>query len=161
MDRKVADILANMPERDRFLRGLRAWTGFKHTGVPYLRPDRKHGETATSFRDNVHWAMLGLFSFSYVPLQWISWLAFFMVLLSGGSIAFYIANYFLSPGSPRGFSTLIVAVLFLGGMQLLCLSIIGQYVGRIFEEIKQRPLYVVDDVLNKTHSSSHHSKITS
>ncbi|MFA6436469.1 MAG: glycosyltransferase, partial [Candidatus Gracilibacteria bacterium] len=84
---------------------------------------------------------------------WISWLAFIVVVLSGASGVFYIINYFLSPGSPQGFSTLIVGILFLGGIQLLCLSIIGQYLGRIFEEIKQRPIYVIDEILN-AHSNS-------
>lgn len=155
LDHRVVKVLISMPERDRFLRGLRAWTGFKHTGVPYKRLDRKHGETATSLRDNVHWALSGLFSFSYAPLQWISWLAFLLVMFSCASIIFYVTNYFIHPGSPQGFSTLIVVILFLGGMQLLCLSIIGQYIGRIFEEIKQRPIYVLEDILN------HHSKLTS
>lgn len=148
MDRRVADVIRSMPERNRYLRGLRAWVGFRNAGVPYTRHDRKHGDTTNSFFDNVRWAMLAIFSFSYKPLEWISSLAFLVTTASLLSIVFYIVNYFVSGTAPQGFSTLIVMVLFLGSIQLLCLSIIGQYLGRMFEEVKQRPRYIVRNVLN-------------
>lgn len=153
IDRRVSDILRALPERDRWLRGLRTWAGFSHTGVPYVRPDRKYGETQTSLMDNFHWAMVGLFSFSYVPLQWISYLSFLFVGLSGMGISYYVAVHFIAGTAPQGFASLMIVVLFLGGIQLLCLSIIGQYIGRIFEEIKQRPIYVIDEVMNDTKDS--------
>lgn len=148
MDKKVADVVRAMPERNRYLRGLRAWAGFRSVGVPYTRFDRKYGETTNSFLDNVRWAMLAIFSFSYKPLEWISALSFFVTGIAGVSILFYIFSYFFSGSAPQGFSTLIVVVLFMGSIQLLCLSIIGQYLGRMFEEVKQRPRYIIRNVLN-------------
>lgn len=147
MDRRVADILRSMPERNRYLRGLRAWIGFKSTGVPYTRLERKYGETTNSFIDNFRWASLAIFSFSYKPLEWISTLSFFVMGLSFLSILFYVLSYFFYSQTPPGFSTLIVVTLFLGSIQLLCFSIIGQYLGRIFEEVKQRPRYLIRNVL--------------
>ena len=149
MDRRVADVVRSMPERNRYLRGLRAWAGFRSIGVSYTRHDRKHGETTNSFLDNIRWAMLAIFSFSYKPLEWISSLAFFITGISALTIVFYVVNYFLNSSTPRGFSTLIVVILFLGSIQLLGLSIIGQYLGRMFEEVKQRPKYIIRNVINE------------
>jgi polyisoprenyl-phosphate glycosyltransferase len=148
IDRRVVDALNGMPERDRFLRGLRAWVGFKQTGIPYRRPERMFGRTTNNLLRNVAWARKGIFSFSYVPLEMISYLAFLVTLLSGLAIVFHLAVYFWERRAPSGFMTLLTAVLFLGGIQLLCLAIIGDYVGRVFEEVKQRPLFIVDSVLN-------------
>lgn len=147
LDRKVVDALNQLPERNRFLRGLRAWVGFRQTGVEYERADRKAGVTSNSFFDNIRWAKMGIFSFSYSPLEFISFLASLVVVLSLIGILAYIISYFAFPLAPRGFSTIIVAVLFLGGIQLLCLSIIGEYLGKIFEEVKQRPKYIVKEIL--------------
>lgn len=148
MDRKVVDVLNAMPERDRFIRGLRAWTGFNQTGIKYVRPERMFGRTTNSLIKNIRWARRGIFSFSYLPLELISYLAFFVVVLSLLGIIFHIAAYFLFPGIPRGATTIIVIILFLGGIQLLSLSIIGEYLGRIFEETKKRPKYIVKEILN-------------
>ena len=145
IDRKVADILAQMPERDRFLRGLRAWVGFKQVGVPYMRQARFSGETTNSMGDNFRWAKKGIFSLSFKPLEWISYIAASMVLVSAGAILFYIYLYFRY-GAPSGFATLLVVTLFLGGMQLLCFSVIAEYLGRVFEEVKQRPRFIVKDI---------------
>lgn len=149
LDRKVVDAINQLPERSRFLRGLRAWVGFKQTGLEYVRQDRKAGKTSNSLFDNIRWAKMGLFSFSYWPLEFISFLAYFVVILSLIGIVGYTVSYFIYPTAPRGFSTLIVAILFLGGIQLLCLSIIGEYLGKIFEEVKQRPHYLVKEILRK------------
>jgi glycosyltransferase involved in cell wall biosynthesis len=148
MDRKVVEAINGIPERDRFLRGLRAWVGFKQTGVPYLRPERMFGVSTNSLLKNLAWARKGIFSFSYLPLELISYLAFFVTTLSAVAIALYIAMYVWRPEAPRGFLTLLVAVLFLGGVQLLCLGIIGDYLGRVFEEVKQRPHYLIRSVIN-------------
>ena len=145
MDRKVADILARMPERDRFLRGLRAWVGFRQAGVPYTRPARFSGSSTNSLLDNVRWAKMGIFSLSFKPLEWISYLAFGMVVLSGLAIVIYIFFYFRF-GAPPGFVTLLVVTLFLGGIQLLCFAVLAEYVGRIFEEVKARPRYIVESI---------------
>jgi len=148
MDRKVVDALNAMPERDRFLRGLRAWVGFRQTGVPYVRPERMFGRTTNSLLKNLAWARKGIFSFSYQPLELISYLAVLVTAASLLAVAYYLVRYLVLHDAPRGFTTLLLAVLFLGGLQLFCLAIIGDYLGRVFEEVKGRPLYLVKSVLN-------------
>ncbi len=145
MDRRVADILVQMPERDRFLRGLRAWVGFKQTGIPYTRQARFSGESTNSVRDNIRWAKKGIFSLSFKPLEWISYVAASMVLVSALAILIYLYFYFRY-GAPSGFVTLLVVTLFLGGVQLLCFFVIAEYLGRVFEEVKQRPRFIVRDI---------------
>lgn len=147
LDQKVVQALNQLPERNRFLRGLRAWVGFKQTGVEYVRAERKAGRSSNNFFDNIRWAKMGIFSFSYRPLEWISFLASFVVALSAIGIIIYILSYFFYRTAPSGFSTLIVAILFIGGIQLLCLSIMGEYIGKIFEEVKQRPKYIITKIL--------------
>lgn len=148
IDRKVVDVLNRMGERDRFVRGLRAWVGFRQVGVPYVRPERMFGVTTNNLLNNIAWARKGIFSFSYAPLEFISYLASGVTLLALAGIVFYLVMFAIRPAPPSGFMTLLVAVLFLGGVQLLCLSIIGDYLGRVFEEVKQRPQYVVRSILN-------------
>ena len=148
MDRKVVNAIIAMPERDIFLRGLRAWTGFNQTGIKYIRPERMFGQTTNNLIKNIRWAKKGIFSFSYLPLELISYLAFFVVGLSGVGIIFYLLIYFISPNSPQGIQTIIILILFLGSIQLLCLSIIGEYLAKIFEEIKKRPKYIIKEILN-------------
>ncbi len=160
MDRKVIEVINRMPERERFLRGLRAWVGFKQTGVEYVREERFSGETTNSFLDNVRWAKRGIFSFSYVPLEWISYLAFLTVCFSLMAILAYVTFYFAYPQAPRGFLTMLVLILFLGGVQLLSLSVIGEYLGKIFEEVKQRPPYVVKNILNDHREKSPSSHLS-
>lgn len=148
IDRRVVRELGRLPERDRFLRGLRAWVGFPQVGVPYVRPERKHGVTTNNLRRNIGWAKKGIFSFTYVPLEAISLLALAITVLAGLAIVFYLASYVITREAPRGHMTLLMLVLFLGGVQLLCLSIVGEYVGRIFEEVKQRPQFIVESIIN-------------
>lgn len=149
MDRRVVDILNRLPERDRFLRGLRAWVGFKQTGVSYLRSKRLFGETTNSFIRNFNWAEKGIFSFSYVPLQFIVLLSFITFLLALIGMIVQIILRILTPNAPRGVTTILVVILFIGAIQLFSISIIGQYIGKIFEEVKQRPKYVVKSILRK------------
>lgn len=149
IDRRVVDILKQFPERDRFLRGLRAWVGFKQVGIPYARPERMFGKTTNNLLKNFNWATKGIFSFSYVPLElmtWISLFTFFIALL--GMIAQIILRLFM-PNTPRGITTILVVVLFIGAIQMLGISILGQYIGKIFEEVKQRPRYIVKSVYKK------------
>ena len=149
IDRVVVDFLKRFPERDRFIRGLRAWVGFRQTGIPYVRPERMFGKTTNSLMKNFNWAVKGVFSFSYVPLEFVTLMSmvfFFIALLA---IACQLISYFMFPGTPRGITTVLVAVLFLGSIQLLAISIIGQYVGKIFEEVKQRPPYIVKSTLRQ------------
>ena len=147
LSRRVVDSLLAMPERDRFLRGLRAWVGFRQTGIPYVRAERFAGTSTNSFMENIRWAKRGIFSFSYRPLEIISQLAFVVTLLALLVIAVYIGLHF-STHPPSGFTTLLVLMLALGAMQLFCLSIIGEYVGRVFEEVKGRPQFIVRQILN-------------
>lgn len=148
MDRKVIDVLNTMSERDRFLRGMRAWVGYKQTGVPYVRPERMFGVTTNSLRKNIAWARKGIFSFSFVPLELISYLALGVTALAAAAIVIYIIIYLVARDAPSGFMTLFTAVLFLGGIQLLCLAVIGDYLARVFEEVKQRPHFLVKSVFN-------------
>jgi polyisoprenyl-phosphate glycosyltransferase len=148
MSRRVVDCMLLMPERDRFLRGLRGWVGFRQTGVPYLRAERFAGESTNSWLDNIRWAKRAIFSLSYQPLELISLLAFFVTLLTGLAIVVYVILYFAIPDAPHGFLTLLVAVLFMGAVQLFSLSIIAEYLGRIFEEVKQRPHFIVRNIVN-------------
>ena len=148
MDRRVVEALNQMPERDRFLRGMRAWVGFRQVGVPYVRPERMFGRTTNNLAKNIAWARKWIFSFSYVPLELISYLAVIVTILSALAIVLTIAFYFLEQTAPSGYTTLLTAVMFLGGIQLLCLAIIGDYLGRVFEEVKQRPQFIVESVLN-------------
>lgn len=158
MDRRVVNVLNEMPERSRLIRGLRAFAGFSQTGVSYERAERHSGLTTNSFLGLFRWASLGIVSFSFAPLDLISYLAGGVVTLTGVAIVVYMALFFLQPGAPRGFQTLLMAVLFLGAVQLLCLSIIGTYLGKVFEEVKARPRYLVHDILND-HRRADHSQI--
>jgi len=149
IDRRAVDAMNSLPENNRFLRGLRAWVGFKQTGVPYVRPQRLFGQTTNSLLRNMGWAQKALFSFSYTPLHFITFLAFVMVLLSLLGILVQIVLRILVPElAPRGFTTLITLILFMGGIQLLCLSIIGSYLSHIYDEVKRRPPYIVESTLN-------------
>jgi glycosyltransferase involved in cell wall biosynthesis len=148
IDRSVVQVLNALPERDRFVRGLRAWAGFKQTGVPYVRPERMFGRSTNNLWSNIRWARKGIFSFSYVPLEMISVGALavsFLSLLAG--IAQIVARIFW-PHVPQGVPTIIVVCLFLGSIQLLSIAFLAEYVGKIFEEVKQRPHFVVTKLLN-------------
>jgi len=149
IDRRVVKVLNSLPENNRFLRGLRAWAGFKQVGVPYKRTQRMFGRTTNSLLKNLGWARKAIFSFSYAPLDFIIWLAFITVGFALLAIAVQIASRFLFPQlAPRGFTTMIIVILFIGGIQLLCLGIIGSYLAHIYDEVKHRPPYIVESYLN-------------
>lgn len=148
MDKKVAKIINSMPERDRFVRGLRTWAGFRQTGIEYKRAERQGGKTKVNLWHYIWTAKKGIFSFSYLPLEIISFFSFLMTIISALAILFYLGWYFVAPNTPPGYMTLLIIVLFFGSVQLLAVSIIGEYLGRIFEEVKQRPKYVIREILN-------------
>jgi glycosyltransferase involved in cell wall biosynthesis len=149
LDRRVVDVLNGLTESNRFLRGLRSWAGFRQTGVPYVRPERPFGRSTNSVVRNLGWARKAILSFSYAPLDFIGWLALATVGLSIVAIAAQIVLRIVSPDlAPKGFATLLIAMLFLGGIQLLCLSIIGSYLAHVYEEVKRRPPYVVESITN-------------
>ena len=145
MDRAVVDALARMPERDRFLRGMVSWVGFRQIGVPYKRDARYAGESKYPVVKMLRFASDALFSFSFTPLRLAIWTGFFAILVAFGGIAWaVILRFFYDPSNwVRGWASVFVAILFMGGVQLISLGIIGEYVGRIYGEVKQRPLYFV------------------
>lgn len=150
IDRQAIEALKLFPERDRFLRGLRAWIGFKQTGVPYVRPKRMFGKTTNNLVKNINWATRGIFSFSYAPLEIMTFLSFIAFILSSLLLIVGIVLRIMFPDiAPRGATTIIVAVLFIGAVQMLGLSILGQYIGKIFEEVKRRPKYIVKSIFRK------------
>ncbi len=162
IDRRVVNALNSLPENNRFLRGLRAWVGYRQTGVPYVRPERMFGRTTNSLLRNLGWARKAILSFSYAPLDVITWLALATVGFSVLAILVQVTLRLLFPGlAPRGFTTLITLVLFLGGIQLLCLSIIGSYLAHIYDEVKRRPPYIIESILNAPKESGKEKTPTS
>ena len=149
IDRRVVDAINSLPEGHRFIRGLRAWVGFKQLGVPYVRPERMFGTTTNSLRKNVAWARRAIVSFSYVPLDLIAVLAMVVVVLSSIALIVEVVARLVDPSlAPKGLTTVIVVVLFLGGIQLLCMAIIGSYLAHMYEEVKGRPPFIVESILN-------------
>ncbi|MCW5548475.1 MAG: NAD-dependent epimerase/dehydratase family protein [Opitutaceae bacterium] len=143
IDRKVVEHLLRFPERDVFVRGLRAWVGFKQTGVPYVRPERMFGRTTNNFLKNIWWAKKAIFSFSLKPLHYIQGIGVVIFGLSMVLSAFYLAYYLINPPqNAPGITTIILLVLGLGGIQLLSLSILGDYLGKVLEETKGRPRFI-------------------
>lgn len=150
MDRRVVDLLVNMPERNRFVRGIRSWVGLKQVGLKYERAARFGGETKYGYSRLVALALDGLVSFSYVPLRVISMIGIGVSVISILLAIIYAIQKIFWGLSPPGFPTTIVAIFFLAGIQLITIGVIGEYVGRIFEEVKRRPVYVVRQVIRKT-----------
>ena len=146
ISRRVADQLRQLREKDRFVRGLVSWIGYRQTGVTYKREARFAGETKYPYRKMIKFALDGVTSFSTVPLKLASWLGY-----AASALAFlYLLSVFiqkLSGITVQGWATTMVAILFIGGVQLICLGIIGEYLGRVFNESKPRPLYVVEELL--------------
>ncbi len=143
MDRRVTDALLRMPERDRFVRGMISWLGFSQMGVPYRRAPRLAGVTKFSLFKMVRFAMDGIVSFSTVPLRLATWTGFAASGLAILGILMALYERFFGIGLVKGWTSTVIAVLFVGGVQLICLGIIGEYIGRIYGESKGRPLYVV------------------
>jgi glycosyltransferase involved in cell wall biosynthesis len=143
MDRKVVDVLKQMPERHRFPRGMSAWVGFKQVGIEYKRAARVAGETKYPFRKMIRLALNAVTSFSYFPLQVATFFGF--VSASVAILAIPVVIYMRITGSQAFFgqATTLIAVLFLGGVQLISLGILGEYIGRLYDEAKGRPLYIV------------------
>ena len=143
MDRRVVDLLKNMPERNRFVRGIRSWVGFSQVGLPFERHARHAGTSKYTFGRLMLLALDGLISFSYVPLRVITPLGLSVSFLSLFLAVFFFVKKLLYGLSPPGYASVIVSIFFLAGIQLITLGVIGEYVGRIFEEAKRRPMYVL------------------
>lgn len=149
LDRKVINHIITFEESDFYLRGIRAYVGFKQIGVDFIRELRVAGVSSSGFFKNVWWAKTIIINFSLKPLEWISKIAFLVVLATCAGIIANLVLYFLIPGSPPGIPTIVVLILFLGGIQLLGISIIGEYLAKIFIEIKHRPRYIVRETIGR------------
>jgi glycosyltransferase involved in cell wall biosynthesis len=145
MDRKVVDVLKQMKERHRFPRGMSAWVGFKQIGVKYKRAARVAGVTKYPFRKMLKLALNAITGFSYFPLQVATYFGFFSAGVSILAIPVVVYMRMTGSGAFFGQATTLIAVLFLGGVQLISLGILGEYIGRLYDEAKGRPLYIVRD----------------
>ncbi len=142
IDRKVVKELVALPETEQFLRGLRAWVGFKQTGVDYVRPERMFGVSTNNWTKNIWWAKKAIFSFSFAPLEAMSYGGVVLTGLSFVAIIAQIIGRLLYPDIPHGIPTIIVLILFFGGINLLGISFLGEYISKIFEETKKRPKFI-------------------
>lgn len=147
IDRKVVQEMLSLGERDFFLRGLRAWVGFKQVGVSYVRPERMFGVTTNNFAKNIWWAKKGIFSFSVKPLDYVQRIGLLTCLGSFLLGGFYFIYYFVNTGqAPKGITTILILTLGMGGLQILAISVIGEYIKKIMEEVKGRPRYIRSEV---------------
>lgn len=153
LDRKVVDILNRMPERLRFMKGLYAWAGCRHVGVPYSPPPRRHGTSAMSLRRLTGFGLDGIVAFSRVPLAISGWIGAAVALLALVFGAYLTLRTLIVGVDVPGYASIMVGIMLLGGVQLLALGVLGAYVGRIYEEIKERPLYVVSETLSASSRS--------
>ena len=153
MDRRVVDVMNQMREHHRFLRGMSAWVGFKQVGVKYKRAARFGGETKYPFRKMLKLALTAITGFSYFPLQLATYIGFISAAVSVIAIPVVIVMRAINHEAFFGQATTLIAVLFFGGVQLISLGILGEYIGRIYDEAKGRPLYIIaqqpDDFDNK------------
>ncbi len=145
MDRKVVEVMNSMREHHRFLRGMSAWVGFKQVGVTYKRVARIAGETKYPLKKMMKLALTAITGFSYVPLQIATYVGFISAGISLITIPIVILMRMLGSQQFTGQATTLIAVLFLGGVQLISLGILGEYIGRIYDEVKGRPLYIVSE----------------
>ncbi|HKD21343.1 MAG TPA: glycosyltransferase family 2 protein [Rhizomicrobium sp.] len=149
MDKRVVAALLALPERNRFMKGLFAWVGFKQTGVEFVREARVAGETSWNFLRLWNFAVDGLTSFSIIPLRIASWAGGIISLLGFGYAAYLVVRTLVYGVDVPGYASIVVIMLFLGGVQLLCIGLIGEYLGRLYIEAKGRPLYIIADIFEK------------
>ena len=143
MDRRVVNVLASMPEQDRFVRGMVAWVGFKQCALPYKRVERFAGISKYPLRKMLRFALDGILSFSTKPLQVAVGFGFVCAAFSVCGILYALFLRLFTHIWVEGWTALMIAILFIGGVQLICLGILGEYIGRIYNETKRRPLYIV------------------
>ncbi len=146
MDRRVVEVIKQLPERNRFMKGLFAWAGFNSIGVPYERPARAAGETKFNYWKLWNFALDGFFSFSSWPLRVWSYIGAGVALLSFIYMLVIITKVIFFGIDSPGYASLMCVLLFLGGMQLISIGVIGEYLGRMFLEVKQRPVFVIEGV---------------
>jgi glycosyltransferase involved in cell wall biosynthesis len=142
IDRKVVSELLALPESDQFLRGLRAWVGFQQTGIDYVRPERTFGRSNNSLAKNLGWAKKAIFSFSSMPIELLGYAGAALTALALLAGIYQLVDCFRRPQVPHGISILITLILFFGGVNLLAIAILGEYVVRILDEAKRRPKFI-------------------
>jgi dolichol-phosphate mannosyltransferase len=154
MSRRALDQFKQLREKDRFVRGLVSWIGFNQTGVTYSRDKRYAGETKYPYRKMIKFAFDGITSFSTVPLKLATWTGYVAALLA----VMYLLSVFIQKwvlgNTVEGWATIMVAMLFMGSVQLICLGILGEYLGRIFNEVKPRPMYVIEEIVSAERETS-------
>jgi len=154
MDRKVVNVMNSMRERHRFLRGMSAWVGFRQIGVAYKRRARHAGETKYPFKKMFRLALNAITGFSYFPLQMATYMGFISAGISIFAIPVVIVMRLMGDQAFLGQASTLISVLFLGGVQLISLGILGEYIGRVYDEVKGRPLYIVHDAPEKDPQST-------
>lgn len=152
IDRRIVDILTAFPERDYFLRGLRAWVGFRQKGIAYTRPERMFGKTTNNFGKNIQWAFKAIFSFSTAPLEFITLLSVIILGLFFIGTGSVIIWKYTHPHDSIFEMSVFLAILAACSLQLFVIGIIGQYIGKIIEEVKKRPQYIVKKIERKARS---------
>ncbi len=148
MNRKVVNALLSLPERQRFMKGLYAWVGFNTVYLPFTADVRQAGDSKFNYKGLFELAMVGITSFSQKPLRWISRMGMIVSILAILYGIFIVFEKIFIGNSVDGWATVAAGIMFSAGLQLICLGVIGEYVGRLYEEIKQRPLYLVDEHLS-------------
>jgi dolichol-phosphate mannosyltransferase len=162
MDRAVVDEFNKLPEHNRFIPGLRTWLGFKQASVPYDRADRAAGAPKQSLRKLIGYALDGMISFSNKPLRAATYFGFAVSVVAFLLAVYYFVTFFaFHKQAGSGFTTIILCVLFLGGVQLITIGILGEYVGRVYEEVKCRPLYVVREAVGFDENAVPHERSVS
>ncbi len=153
MDRRVVEVLNAMPERNRYLRGLRSWVGFQQTAIKFQRDPRFAGKPKYTFFKSWLLAIDGIISLSRVPLKLSTYVGLFAAALSLMMMLLVLYWRLFEPGSPLiGAALITMAIFFIGGVQLVCIGILGEYIGRIYEEVKGRPLYIVREAAGVVYS---------
>jgi polyisoprenyl-phosphate glycosyltransferase len=147
ISRRVNDTMVAMPEQSRFIRGMRTWVGFKQIGIAYERDKRAAGEPKYTFKMLFKLAYDGIFNFSYVPLKLITKLGLYSILVSLLYLTYVLVKKMLGYPVPSGFTALIFAISLFSGVQLICLGVIGEYVSRIYMQVKDRPLFLIKKVI--------------
>jgi polyisoprenyl-phosphate glycosyltransferase len=147
LDRKVVDQLRAMPERNRYIAGLRAWTGFRQASLPFSRGLRHHGAPRQSLGKLCKLALDGFFSFSYIPIRLVSIFGLIVSALAFASVLIIVCVRLFTDLAVSGWASIMTAVAFLGGVQLVTIGIIGEYIGRVYDEVKQRPLYIIAETI--------------
>jgi len=149
LDRRVVDAFNALPERNRFVRGLLCWTGFKSTGVAFLRAPRFAGKSHYNYFKLIQLAFDSIASFSTAPLKLATWLGIMIATGAGLWILVVLWQFFFWPGyRPAGFTFLYISILLLGGMQIFLIGLVGEYLARTYEEVQRRPIYIVDQLVN-------------